>query len=170
MRGGVVWLEVSDLLLWRRAEVSGIQRVLAEVVAETVRRPPPGVTVRLLALDAAGGPRPLTADEVMPRVAALLDVMQISDILKVEGPDTFERTIYAGSAIQTVRSKDKKKVVTVRTAAFPATGEGGNAPIEEAKVAKVPAISSFVGEEVSKSERFEPRIGMDDYVRGNCIG
>ena len=72
MRGGVVWLEVSDLLLWRRAEVSGIQRVLAEVVAETVRRPPPGVTVRLLALEAAGGPRPLTADEVMPRVAALL--------------------------------------------------------------------------------------------------
>ena len=91
----------------------------------------------------------------MPRVAALLDVMQISDILKVEGPDTFERTIYAGSAIQTVKSKDKKKVVTVRTAAFPATGEGGNAPIEEAKVAKVPAISSFVGEEVSKSERPE---------------
>ena len=89
----------------------------------------------------------------MPRVAALLDVMQISDILKVDGPDTFERTIYAGNAIQTVKSKDKKKVVTVRTAAFPATGEGGNAPIEEAKVAEAPAISSFVGEELSKSER-----------------
>lgn len=72
MQGGVVWLDVSDLLLWRRAEVSGIQRVLAEVVAETVRRPPAGVTVRLLALQAAGGPRPLTAAEVMPRVAALL--------------------------------------------------------------------------------------------------
>ncbi|CAG1015434.1 MAG: electron transfer flavoprotein subunit alpha/FixB family protein [Rhizobiaceae bacterium] len=91
----------------------------------------------------------------MPRVAALLDVMQISDILKVDGPDTFERTIYAGNAIQTVKSKDKKKVVTVRTAAFPATGEGGNAPIEEAKVAEAPAISSFVGEELSKSERPE---------------
>ena len=89
----------------------------------------------------------------MPRVAALLDVMQISDILKVDGPDTFERTIYAGNAIQTVKSKDKKKVVTVRTAAFLATGEGGNAPIEEAKVAEAPAISSFVGEELSNSER-----------------
>jgi hypothetical protein len=74
MRGGVVWLDVSDLLLWRRAEVSGIQRVLAEVVAETLRRPPAGVTVRLLALDATAGPRSLSPDEVMPSVAALLQL------------------------------------------------------------------------------------------------
>jgi electron transfer flavoprotein alpha subunit len=91
----------------------------------------------------------------MPRVAALLDVMQISDILKVDGPDTFERPIYAGNAIQTVKSKDKKKVVTVRTAAFQATGEGGNAPIEDAKAAENANLSSFVGEELSKSERPE---------------
>ena len=66
----------------------------------------------------------------MPRVAALLDVMQVSDIIKVVSPDTFERPIYAGNAIQTVQSTDAKKVITVRTASFAATGEGGSAPIE----------------------------------------
>ena len=66
----------------------------------------------------------------MPRVAALLDVMQISDITKVVAADTFERPIYAGNAIQTVQSTDAKKVITVRTAAFAATGEGGSAPVE----------------------------------------
>jgi electron transfer flavoprotein alpha subunit len=81
--------------------------------------------------------------------------MQISDITKVDGPDTFERPIYAGNAIQTVKSKDKKKVITVRTAAFQATGEGGSAPIEDAKAAENANVSSFVGEELSKSERPE---------------
>ena len=65
---------------------------------------------------------------VMPRVAAMLDVMQVSDIIKVVAPDTFERPIYAGNAIQTVKSKDAKKVITVRTPTFQATGEGGSAP------------------------------------------
>jgi len=93
---------------------------------------------------------------VMPRVAALLDVMQISDITKVVAPDTFERPVYAGNAIQTVRSNERKKVVTVRTAAFQATGEGASpAPIETAAVAADPGISGFVGEELSKSERPE---------------
>jgi electron transfer flavoprotein alpha subunit len=91
----------------------------------------------------------------MPRAAALLDVMQISDILKVFAPDTFERPTYAGNAIQTVRARDAKKVITVRTAAFQATGEGGNAPIEEVAAAADPALSSFVGEELSKTERPE---------------
>ncbi len=67
---------------------------------------------------------------IMPRVAALLDVMQISEITKVVAPDTFERPVYAGNAIQTVRSHDAKKVITVRTAAFQATGAGGSASIE----------------------------------------
>lgn len=92
---------------------------------------------------------------VMPRVAALLDVMQISDIIKVVAPDTFERPIYAGNAIQTVKSKDAKKVITVRTSTFQAAGEGGNAPIEAATAAADPGVSSFVGEAVSKSERPE---------------
>src|SRR5271163_4245128 len=93
---------------------------------------------------------------IMPRVAALLDVMQISEVIKVVAPDTFERPIYAGNAIQTVRSTDNKRVVTVRTAAFQATGAGSSsAPIEPVAAAPDPGLSGFVGEELSKSERPE---------------
>jgi electron transfer flavoprotein alpha subunit len=81
--------------------------------------------------------------------------MQVSDIVKVIAPDTFERLIYAGNAMQTVRSKDKTKVITVRTSTFQATGAGGTAPIEEAAAAADPGVSSFVGEQLSKSERPE---------------
>ena len=91
----------------------------------------------------------------MPRVAALLDVMQVSDVTKVVGPDTFERPIYAGNAIQTVKSSDKKKVITVRTSTFQAAGQGGSAPVENAAAASDPGLSSFVGEELSKSDRPE---------------
>jgi electron transfer flavoprotein alpha subunit len=80
--------------------------------------------------DACSRRRPTSGKNVMPRVAALLDVMQISDIIKVVAPDTFERPIYAGNAIQTVQLADAKKVITVRTAGFQAPGEGGSAPIE----------------------------------------
>ena len=96
-----------------------------------------------------------SAKNVAPRVAALLDVMQISDIIKVLGPKTFERPIYAGNAIQTVESTDPKIVVTVRTASFAATGEGGSAPIETVAAAADPAVSSFVGEALAKSDRPE---------------
>src|SRR3984885_13266824 len=96
-----------------------------------------------------------TGKNIMPRVAALLDVMQISDVIKVVAPDTFERPIYAGNAVQTVRSKEPKKVITVRTAAFQATCGGGSAPVEQATAAADPGISGFVGEELSKSERPE---------------
>src|ERR1700691_3321459 len=96
-----------------------------------------------------------TGKNIMPRVAALLDVMQISDVIKVVAPDTFERPIYAGNAIQTVRALDPKKVITVRTAAFQATGEGGSAPVETVAAAADPGISSFVGEELSKLDRPE---------------
>ena len=97
-----------------------------------------------------------TGKNIMPRVAALLDVMQISEISKIVAPDTFERPIYAGNAIQTVRSGDAKKVITVRTAAFQATGRGGAAaPIESVAAAADPGVSGFVGEELSKSERPE---------------
>jgi electron transfer flavoprotein alpha subunit len=81
--------------------------------------------------------------------------MQVSDISKVVAPDTFERLIYAGNAVQTVRSRDPKKVITVRTAAFQAAGEGGAAPVENVSAASDPGISSFVGEELSKSDRPE---------------
>ncbi|MFH6782496.1 MULTISPECIES: electron transfer flavoprotein subunit alpha/FixB family protein [Methylobacterium] len=94
---------------------------------------------------------------VLPRVAALLDVAQISDIIKVVGPDTFERPIYAGNAIQTVQATDAKRVITVRTAAFQATPEGSAAaPVEAAPAAAAPeAKSSFKGEEIAKSDRPE---------------
>jgi electron transfer flavoprotein alpha subunit len=100
-------------------------------------------------------PATTTGKNVMPRVAALLDVMQVSDIIKVVAPDTFERPIYAGNAIQTVKSKDAKKVITVRTSTFQATGEGGSASVENAAAAVDPGLSSFVGEELSKSDRPE---------------
>ncbi len=97
-----------------------------------------------------------TGKNIMPRVAALLDVMQISDVIKIVAPDTFERPVYAGNAIQTVRSTEKKRVITVRTAAFQATGEGASAaPIEPVTAAADPGLSGFVGEELSKSERPE---------------
>jgi electron transfer flavoprotein alpha subunit len=92
---------------------------------------------------------------IMPRVAALLDVMQISDVIKIVAPDTFERPVYAGNAVQTVRSPEKKKVITVRTASFQPTGEGGSAAVEPAAAEADPGISGFVGEELSKSERPE---------------
>ena len=96
-----------------------------------------------------------TGKNIMPRVAALLDVMQISEISKVVAPDTFERPIYAGNAVQTVRSHDAKRVITIRTAAFQAAGEGGSAPIESVTAPADPGISGFVGEELSRSERPE---------------
>ena len=100
-------------------------------------------------------PATTTGKNVMPRVAALLDVMQISDITKVVSPDTFERPIYAGNAIQTVKSSDVKKVITVRTSTFQAAGKGGSASLENVAAAADPNLSSFVGEELSKSDRPE---------------
>ena len=96
-----------------------------------------------------------TSKNVMPRVAALLDVMQISEISKVVSADTFERPIYAGNAIQTVQSTDAKKVITVRTAAFQAVGEGGSAAIEKVGVSANPGVSTFKSEALAKSDRPE---------------
>ena len=105
--------------------------------------------------DAFVAPATSRFKNVMPRVAALLDVMQISEIIKVVSPDTFKRPIYAGNAIQTVKSKDAKKVITVRTSTFGAAGEGGSASVEIAPAGTDPGLSSFVGEEVAKSDRPE---------------
>ena len=92
---------------------------------------------------------------IMPRVAAALDVMQISDIIKVVSPDTFERPIYAGNAIQTVQSSDKKKVITIRTTAFQAVGNSGSAPIEAVAAPTPVGLSSFEKAEIQKSDRPE---------------
>lgn len=97
-----------------------------------------------------------TGKNFLPRVAALLDVAQISDILSVESSDTFKRPIYAGNAIATVQSSDPIKVISVRTTAFDAVAaEGGNASIEAISAAGDSGKASFVGEELAKSERPE---------------
>ncbi len=95
------------------------------------------------------------AKNVMPRIAAMLDVMQLSDITAVNSPDTFERPIYAGNAIQHVQSTDAKKVITVRTASFAATDEGGAAPIETVAVPEVVGLSAFDKAEIARSDRPE---------------
>ena len=98
-------------------------------------------------------PATTSGKNVSPRVAALLDVAQISEIVKVEAPDTFVRPIYAGNAMQTVQSGDAKKVITVRTTTFQATGQGGSAAIEKISAAKNPGLSEYVGDRLSSSER-----------------
>jgi electron transfer flavoprotein alpha subunit len=141
------------------AKLQGVAKVL---VADDPRyehglaEPLAALIVNLAAgYDAIFAPSTASAKNVAPRAAALIDVMQISDIIRVIGPKTFERPIYAGNAIQTVESTDPKIVVTVRTASFAATGEGGSAPIETVEPAADPAVSSFVGEALAKSDRPE---------------
>jgi electron transfer flavoprotein alpha subunit len=142
------------------AKIEGVAKVLladAAAYEHALAEPLAALIVSLAgSYDAIVAPATTAGKNVMPRVAALLDVMQISEIIKVVSPDTFERPIYAGNAIQTVKSKDAKKVITVRTSTFQATPHGASAaPVESATAAADPAISSFVGEELSKSERPE---------------
>ena len=97
-------------------------------------------------------PATALAKNILPRVAALLDVMVISDITAIVDSNTFERPIYAGNAIQTVRSADKIKVLSVRTAGFDASGDGGSAPIENISTGNDPAISSWIEDKVQASD------------------
>jgi electron transfer flavoprotein alpha subunit len=122
---------------------------LAEDVAPLLVKLAPGYT-HLLA------PATTSGKNLMPRVAALLDVMQISDISAVVAPDTFVRPIYAGNALATVQSKDAIKIITVRGTAFPpVAGEGGGAPIEKIEATGSADLTHFVRAELSKSERPE---------------
>ena len=141
------------------AALAGVGKVLVaddDAYANMLAEP----TARLVAglaggYDAIVAPATASGRNIAPRVAALLDVMLVSAITKVISADTFERPIYAGNAIQTVRSSDPKKVITVQTAAFQAVGGGGSAPIEAVASSGVDAASRFVGEELSKSDRPE---------------
>ena len=121
---------------------------LAEEVSALIVGLMPGYNAVLAPSTASG-------KNIMPRVAALLDVMQISDIIKVVAADTFERPIYAGNAIQTVASADKKKVITVRTTAFAAVAQTGSAPIETLTVPAAAGLASFEKAEIQKSDRPE---------------
>jgi electron transfer flavoprotein alpha subunit len=141
------------------ARLDGVEKVIlvdAPLYEHRLAEPLAELVVSLAApYGAIVAPSTSTGKNVMPRVAAKLDVMQVSDITKVVSPDTFERPIYAGNAIQTVQATDARTVITVRTASFPATGEGGSAPIETAGAAGDPGVSAFKGEEMAKSDRPE---------------
>ena len=143
----------------RRPSSPGVEKVLladAPPYDHQLAEPTAALIVSLAGpYDALVRRRPRPGKNVMPRVAALLDVMQVSDIIKVVSPDTFERPIYAGNAIQTVQATDAKKVITVRTAAFQAAGEGGSAAVETVTAAADPGISTFKGEEIAKNDRPE---------------
>jgi electron transfer flavoprotein alpha subunit len=141
------------------AKLDGVAKVLladAPAYEHMLAEPTAALIVSLAGpYETIAAPATTTGKNIMPRVAALLDVMQISEISKVVAPDTFERPIYAGNAVQTVRSHDAKRVITIRTAAFQAAGEGGSAPIEAVTAPADPGLSGFVGEELSRSERPE---------------
>jgi electron transfer flavoprotein alpha subunit len=141
------------------AKLKGVRKVLLAdnaAYAHDLAEPLAALIVSLAGpYDAIVAPATTRYKNTLPRVAAQLDVAQISEIIKVVSPDTFERPIYAGNAIQTVKSKDAKKVITVRTSTFGATGDGGSASVDNAAAAADPALSSFVGEEVAKSDRPE---------------
>src|SRR5512140_1408681 len=141
------------------AKLSGVKKVLladGSAYAHDLAEPLAALIVALApSYDAFVAPATSRFKNVMPRVAALLDVMQVSEIIKVVSPDTFERPIYAGNAIQTVRAKDAKKVITVRTTAFAAAPEGGAAPVEAISAPADPGVSAFKSEELAKSERPE---------------
>jgi len=126
------------------ADAPQLEHGLAEEVAALI--------VPMMAdYDALVAPATTTGKNICPRVAAALDVMQVSDIIKVVSPDTFERPIYAGNAIQTVQSPEGKKVVTVRISAFPAAGEGGSAAIEPVTPPAAVSASSFEKAELTAS-------------------
>ncbi len=136
---------VAKVLL---ADDASYDHMLAEVTAALLASLA-GDYINFVAASTANG------KNVMPRLAALLDVQIVSDVIRVVSADTFERPIYAGNAIQTVQSTDDRKVMTIRTAAFQAAGSSGSASVETIKARNDPGLSSFRGEEVAGSDRPE---------------
>jgi electron transfer flavoprotein alpha subunit len=131
------------------ADAPALDHLLAEPTAALLVALAPGYSHILAATTAVG-------KNILPRVAAFLDVQPISDIASVVDADTFVRPIYAGNGMATVKSADSKKVITVRAASFdPVAAEGGSAPIEAVPLGDLPGISKFVSAELSKSERPE---------------
>ena len=142
------------------AKVEGVRKVrLADAAhyANRLAEPMAALIVKLASdYEAVLAVANTNGKNYMPRAAALLDVAQLSDIIAVESNDTFVRPIYAGNALATVQSSDKVKIITVRTTTFPkAAAEGGSAAVEPVDAVEDPGISSFVRDELSKSERPE---------------
>ncbi|WP_102224097.1 electron transfer flavoprotein subunit alpha/FixB family protein [Acidimangrovimonas sediminis] len=141
------------------AKIDGVAKVLCAEDASLGHRlaEPTAALIVSLAGDYSHIVAPATTDakNVLPRVAALLDVMVISDVSGVVDADTFERPIYAGNAIQTVKSSDKVKVVSIRTSTFDAAGQGGSATVETIGAAENPGLSEWVEDKVAASDRPE---------------
>jgi electron transfer flavoprotein alpha subunit len=141
------------------AKLDGVKKVLVAEDASLGHRlaEPTAALIVSLAGDYSHIVAPATTDakNVLPRVAALLDVMVISDVSGVVDADTFERPIYAGNAIQTVKSGDKVKVVSIRTSTFEPAGAGGSAPVETVSAAANPGLSEWVEDKVAASDRPE---------------
>ncbi|WP_412066802.1 electron transfer flavoprotein subunit alpha/FixB family protein [Rhizobium sp. SYY.PMSO] len=141
------------------AKLAGVSKVLVAEdasLANNLAEPLAALIVSLAgSYDTILGAATSVGKNVLPRVAALLDVAQVSEIIEVVSADTFKRPIYAGNAIQTVQSTDARKVITVRTASFASAAEGGSAAIETVSAASDPALSSFVGDALSSSDRPE---------------
>jgi len=141
------------------SKLAGVEKVLVADDAAYAKMVAEPMETLILSLagnyDAILAPATTNGKNYLPRVAAKLDVPQVSEILKVVSPDTFERPIYAGNAIATVQAPAGKKVISVRTTAFKAQDGAGSATVEKVAAAGNPGISKFVGEELSKSERPE---------------
>jgi electron transfer flavoprotein alpha subunit len=141
------------------AKLAGVEKVLVAddpQYAKAVAEPMEALILALApSYDAILAPATTSGKNILPRIAAKLDVPQVSEILKVISADTFERPIYAGNAIATVQAPAGKKVITVRTTAFKAADATGSAAIEKISAASDPGVSKFVSEELSKSERPE---------------
>jgi electron transfer flavoprotein alpha subunit len=141
------------------AKLSGVSKVLLADGADYANGLAEPLSQLIVSL--AGGydviiaPATASAKNILPRVAALLDVMQVSEIIEVVSPDTFKRPIYAGNAIQTVQSSDAKKVITVRTTSFSIASQGNAASVEAVSAAATASLSTFVSSELSHSERPE---------------
>ena len=157
------------------AKIAGVAKVIAADSASLTDNLAENVAAQVLAIASNYThilfPATANGKNVAPRVAAKLDVAQISDITKVVSPDTFERPIYAGNAIATVQSADKVKVVTVRTTGFDAAAkEGGSAAVENATGVADSGKSAFVGREVTKSERPELTAAKIIVSGGRALG
>jgi electron transfer flavoprotein alpha subunit len=141
------------------SKLAGVEKVLTasgDAFKHGLAEPLADLIVALApAYDAIVAPATSNGKNVLPRVAALLDVAQVSEISRVVSPDTFERPIYAGNAIQTVQATDAKKVITVRTSTFAATGEGGSATIESVTPPADAGLSRFKSEALAVSDRPE---------------
>ena len=141
------------------AKIAGVEKVLLAEGAPYARQLAEPMEALILSVadkyDAILAPATTTGKNILPRVAVKLDTPQVSEILKVISPDTFERPIYAGNAIETLQAPAGKKIITVRTTAFKAAAEGGSATVEKISAASDPGLSVFAGEALSKSERPE---------------